>query len=100
MIGILIGTLVGLIIAVMPAFLALFSKSCTLKYRVYWFVVLLVLPFVVKLIANLTLHKVQGHVGPYGNSFIAPLLWYVTAWGGFIFFRKNYCNNTNVQPKS
>ena len=97
MIGVTVGSLLGLIIAVAPSILILRNKNTSGKTKAFWFIGALIIPFIVKFIVSVTVIAVQGHSMPAGFSFLIPISWYITAWAIYFYFKSKHKMNNETR---
>jgi hypothetical protein len=95
-VGILIGLLIGLIIALLPAGLILFSKSASGKSKAIWFISILLIPYILKVIASAVVLALQGNNLPYGLGPVIPLTWYISAWAIYFLFKSKHGHPKNA----
>lgn len=88
--GILIGLVLGLIIATLPAVLIAFSKLISGQKKVIWVICVLVIPYILKIVAGILVHAIQGNALPYGLGPVIPLTWYISAWAIYFYFKNKY----------
>jgi len=88
--GMFIGLLIGFILAILPALIIIFSRAISGKSKVFWVIAILVIPYVLKIVATFIVIIVQGNALPYGLGPVIPLTWYISAWAGYVVFRKKH----------
>ena len=101
--GLLIGVLLKFLIAILPAILVLFSKKVSGKIKVIWFFNILIIPYILKEIAFAIIYVLQKDILVIHGSIVLggwapaiPLVWYISAWTMYIYFRKKYKFSENI----
>lgn len=96
-ITLLIGLLLKYILAILPAILVLFSKRVSGKRKAIWFFSILVIPYTLKEIVFAIIYLLQkdtlvihGSIVLGGWAPAIPLIWYISAWGMYIYFKKKH----------
>ncbi len=95
--GLLIGLLLKFLIAILPAILVLVSKKVSGKTKTIWFFSILIIPYILKEIVFAIIYIEQKDIlvihGPIvlgGWAPAIPLVWFISAWSMYIYFRKKY----------
>ncbi|MEW6551501.1 MAG: hypothetical protein AB1389_05145 [Campylobacterota bacterium] len=90
MIGILIGKIIGLIIALIPVILILKSKWVSGKTKIIWGLIALIVPYILKEFVFAVVYVLQAPVMLNGWAPAIPLTWYISAWLIYFYFKKKY----------
>ncbi len=94
--GLLIGILLKYIIALLPAILILFSKLVSGATKIKWVLATLLIPYILKEITYVIVIMkgdvalIHGPIVLGGWAPAIPLVWYITSWGIYFYFKKKY----------